>query len=253
MVNSKLSSVFSSLADSTRTDILQRLTHGPISVGEIAEAYTMSLPAVSKHLRVLEQAEMISRERRGRKLYVQLTPSAINIATDYLEQYKVVLSTRLESFRDYVNGAKTINFADKKNDNANKQQELTTSIALDGTPERIWSMYTDPVHMAHWSPPLGTHLIHCENRVMVGGVWKLIVQNKLGAEFGISGIYDEVSYASKLIFTDGLGEPTQPRPEAHITITFEALPNNKTLLTRKSIATREVHQLNAAWFAAMSQ
>lgn len=252
MVKSNLHSIFSSLADSTRADILHRLTHGPLSVSDIAKFYPMSLPAVSKHLRILEQSGMIYRERRGRKLYVQLNPNAVNVASNYLEQYRAVLSTRLESFSNYVQGTPPA-LSDNQDSLTDVQQELTTSKVLSQPPEVIWQKYTDPVHMAQWSPPSGTHVVHCENRVVVGGVWKLVVQNRAGAEFGISGKYHEVEYPKKLVFTDGIGDSETPRPEALITVTFEEIQKNKTLLTRKSIATPQVHQLNAAWFAAMSK
>jgi uncharacterized protein YndB with AHSA1/START domain/DNA-binding transcriptional ArsR family regulator len=252
MVKSNLHSVFNSLADSTRADILQRLTQGSLSVGDIAKLYPMSLPAVSKHLRILEQSGMITRERRGRKQYVQLSPNAINAASDYLEQYRTVLNTRLESFSNYVQGIQPITPNQEEKGGTKNQQEVTTSCILSQSPEVVWQKYTDPIHMAQWSPPSGTHVVHCENRVVVGGIWKLIVQNTASVEFGISGKYREVEHAKKLVFTDGIGDPEAPRPEAVITVTFEELQKNKTLLTRKSVATPEVHQLNAAWFAAMS-
>lgn len=252
MVKSNIHGVFNSLADSTRADILQRLSNGSLSVGDIAKLYPMSLPAISKHLRILEQSGMITRERRGRRQYIQLRPNSINAASDYLEQYRSVLNTRLESFSNYVQGIQPAT-SNKKDQGATKnQQEVTTTCMLSQSPEVIWQKYTDPVHMAQWSPPAGTQVVHCENRVVVGGTWKLVVQNRAGAEFGISGKYVEVDYPKKLVFTDGIGDPETPRPEALITVTFEEVQKNKTLLTRKSIATQEVHQLNAAWFEAMS-
>jgi uncharacterized protein YndB with AHSA1/START domain/DNA-binding transcriptional ArsR family regulator len=253
MVKSNLHSIFGSLADSTRADILHQLTQGPLSVGDIAKLYPMSLPAVSKHLRILERSGMITRERRGRKQYVQLTPNAINDASDYLEQYKAVLNTRLESFSNYVQGIQPIPTLNKEEkETTNKQQVVTTSCIIPQSPELVWQKYTDPVHMGQWSPPSGTHVVHCENRVVLGGIWKLAVQNSSGAEFCISGTYHDVEYSKKLVFTDGIGEPATPRPEAYVVITFEKLPGNKTLLTRRSTAPTEVHQLNAAWFTAMS-
>jgi DNA-binding transcriptional ArsR family regulator len=66
MNEAKLDAVFSALGDPTRRHILIRLASGPASVSELAEPFAMTLPAVSKHLRVLERAGLLRREREGR-------------------------------------------------------------------------------------------------------------------------------------------------------------------------------------------
>lgn len=84
----QLSTVFGALADPTRRAILQRLTEGDASVAELAEPFDMSQPAVSKHLKVLEGAGLISRSRVATARYSHLEAEALKEAVEYMERYK---------------------------------------------------------------------------------------------------------------------------------------------------------------------
>ena len=80
-----LDSTFAALADPTRRAILARLAVGEASVGELAAPFAMSQPAVSKHLRVLERAGLISRGRNAQRRPCRLEVPALRVATDWLE------------------------------------------------------------------------------------------------------------------------------------------------------------------------
>jgi DNA-binding transcriptional ArsR family regulator len=84
----QLSSVFAALADPTRRAILGRLTTGDASVSELAEPFAMSQPAVSKHLRVLETAGLISRSRIATSRYSHLEAEPLKEANDWMQTYK---------------------------------------------------------------------------------------------------------------------------------------------------------------------
>lgn len=84
----QLSTVFAALADPTRRALLQRLTTGDASVAELAEPFTMSQPAISKHLKVLETAGLISRSRKATARYSHLEAEPLKEATEYMERYK---------------------------------------------------------------------------------------------------------------------------------------------------------------------
>ncbi|MBI3451342.1 MAG: winged helix-turn-helix transcriptional regulator [Rhodospirillales bacterium] len=85
---SHLDSTFAALADPTRRAILARLTLGEASVGEIAEPFAMSLPAVSKHLKVLETAGLLKRERDGRVLRCRLDAAPIAGIASWIEDFR---------------------------------------------------------------------------------------------------------------------------------------------------------------------
>jgi DNA-binding transcriptional ArsR family regulator len=97
-----LSPVFSALADPTRRAILAHLALGETSVGELAEPFAMSLPAVSKHLNVLETAGLIRRERQGRLRRCRLTPARLKEAADWIGDYRRFWEAQLDSLARYL-------------------------------------------------------------------------------------------------------------------------------------------------------
>ena len=97
-----LDSIFSSLADPTRRDILRRVTNEELTIGEIARPYALTFAAVSKHLQVLERAKLITKRRRGKEQMVQLAPRALADASEYLEWYRQFMESRLDSLENYL-------------------------------------------------------------------------------------------------------------------------------------------------------
>jgi DNA-binding transcriptional ArsR family regulator len=88
MTGDRLDAVFGALADPTRRAILARLAEGDANVGELAAPFTMSQPAISRHLKVLEQAGLISRQRRATARLSHLEPEPLREATDWLARYR---------------------------------------------------------------------------------------------------------------------------------------------------------------------
>jgi DNA-binding transcriptional ArsR family regulator len=84
----ELTAVFSALADPTRRSILMRLMAGDASVAELAEPFAMSQPAVSKHLKVLERAGLISRNRVATSRYSHLEAQPLRDANEWMQKYK---------------------------------------------------------------------------------------------------------------------------------------------------------------------
>ena len=84
----QLSRVFAALADPTRRDIVARLAVGDASVGQLAAPYAMSVQAVSKHLRVLEEAGLVSRRREAQRRPVHLEVEAFDLMTTWIERYR---------------------------------------------------------------------------------------------------------------------------------------------------------------------
>lgn len=97
-----LDSTFSALADPTRRDILQRLTDAQLSVGEIAKYYDLTFAAISKHLKVLERARLIVKRRKGKQQMVSLAPQPLADAAGYLEWYRNLWESRLDSLEQYL-------------------------------------------------------------------------------------------------------------------------------------------------------
>jgi DNA-binding transcriptional ArsR family regulator len=85
----RLSMVFAALADPTRRAIIARLAEGDATVTELAEPFSISLPAISRHLKVLERAGLISRSRSGQWRSSTLEAAALKEATDWMERYRI--------------------------------------------------------------------------------------------------------------------------------------------------------------------
>jgi DNA-binding transcriptional ArsR family regulator len=99
-----LDAVFHALADSTRRAILRDITRREMTVGEIAQPYSMSLAAVSKHLDVLERATLIRRERRGACRMVRLNPKPLQSAQQWLDFYEQFWNANLDRLQDLLEG-----------------------------------------------------------------------------------------------------------------------------------------------------
>jgi DNA-binding transcriptional ArsR family regulator len=90
------------LADPTRRAILERLARDAASVGELAAPFDISLPAVSRHLKVLEQARLIRREKVAQWRRCRLDPAALKLATDWLAQYRRFWEEQLDGLAAYL-------------------------------------------------------------------------------------------------------------------------------------------------------
>jgi DNA-binding transcriptional ArsR family regulator len=98
----RLTSTFSALADPTRRAILARLASGEASVTELAAPFEMSLPAISKHLKVLERAGLITRGRDAQWRPCRLEPRPLKSAADWLEHYRVFWEQSLDRLEGYL-------------------------------------------------------------------------------------------------------------------------------------------------------
>ena len=99
---SQLDSVFHALSDTTRRAILARLANGEVQVTELAEPFDMSLPAISKHLGVLEKAGLLHRHKDGRIRRCQLTAGPLENAADWVNVYRQVWEIQLDSLAKYL-------------------------------------------------------------------------------------------------------------------------------------------------------
>src|ERR1700727_2205965 len=102
----RLSNTFAALADPTRRAILARLASGDASVSELAKPFEMSLPAVSKHLRVLERAGLITRGRDAQWRPCRLEVGPLKEVADFAAQYRALWEKRLDRFEAYVHALK---------------------------------------------------------------------------------------------------------------------------------------------------
>ena len=97
-----LDATFAALADSTRRQILATLSKGPARVTDLAEPFPISLPAISRHLRVLEQAGLLKRVRQGREHRLKLRAAPLRAAVQWMEQYERFWEGSLDSLARFL-------------------------------------------------------------------------------------------------------------------------------------------------------
>src|SRR5678816_2399437 len=103
----RLSTTLSALADPTRRAILARLATGEATVNQLAEPFDISLPAISRHLKVLQKAGLISQGREAQWRPCRITPAPLEEVADYVEEYRALWEKKLDRLEDYLSGLQT--------------------------------------------------------------------------------------------------------------------------------------------------
>jgi DNA-binding transcriptional ArsR family regulator len=106
MNTDQLSSTFAALADPTRRAILAKLALGECSVTELAEPFEMSMPAISKHLRVLEKAGLIARRREAQWRPCRLEPAPLKEVAEWADRYRAIWEQRFDRLDAYLHELK---------------------------------------------------------------------------------------------------------------------------------------------------
>lgn len=97
-----LSLLFAALADPTRREILSRLSHGPASVGEVAAPFTMSAPAISQHLKVLERAGLVTRTVQAQWRTLSFEPAPLETVSAWVEEQRREWGLRLDALEKHL-------------------------------------------------------------------------------------------------------------------------------------------------------
>ncbi len=108
MAPDRLSVIFSALADPTRRAILARLSDGDATVSELAEPFSISLPAISRHLKVLEHAGLISRSRSAQWRSSSLNAGSLREVTDWMEPYRKFWDTSFDRLDAHLKRMKAV-------------------------------------------------------------------------------------------------------------------------------------------------
>jgi len=99
---SALDRSFSALSDPTRRDILERLAHGPATITELAQPFDMSLPGLMKHVRILEQAQLVTTQKQGRTRQCQLGSEHLDDAARWIQTHQRRWERRLDRLGTYL-------------------------------------------------------------------------------------------------------------------------------------------------------
>jgi len=105
--------VFQAIADPVRRDIIKLLAEQALTVNAVAEKFDVSRPAISKHLKILEECEIVTINKQGRERFCQIQPGKLIPAFLWIEQYRNLWEEKLDSFEQYLNELQTKNKKDE--------------------------------------------------------------------------------------------------------------------------------------------
>jgi DNA-binding transcriptional ArsR family regulator len=129
-----LNAVFAALADPTRRKVLRDLEQGNLSVGELAQPHGMSLPGFMKHLRVLEDAGLVTRAKDGRVVNLAIAPEPMQEAAMWLSRYEKFWSARLDALGRYLYRQEELNPPWKEAQHKASREKERPSISRGTTP-----------------------------------------------------------------------------------------------------------------------
>jgi len=194
-----LTPVFSALADPTRRAILERLAQRESSVTELAEPFDVSLPAISKQLRVLENAGLLTREKEGRVHRCRLAPEPLRSAADWIAYYQGFWEKQLNALAEFLNESVTQEKPWPKNQRTQRQHYKSKRSSR----RRGRRFLTDPEKLTRWlcraSARHSTKLLELD--VRAGGHYRLEVTTPEEGSRIVSGTYREVKIPERLVFT----------------------------------------------------
>jgi uncharacterized protein YndB with AHSA1/START domain/DNA-binding transcriptional ArsR family regulator len=229
MTTDTLPRVFAALADPTRRDMVARLSEGDAAVSQLAEPYRMTLQAVYKHLRVLEDAGLVSRTPGPQPRSVHLEVEVFDQIDTWIERFRrrveqryrrldAVLTSMKETDMNRI--TETVIEADPRLPVIRMTRDFTA------TPEQLFRAHTDPVLFAQWIGPdaMATRIEHWD--ATTGGSWRY-VSVRDGTEYGFRGCFHEVR-PDRIVQTFTF--EGDPEGVALTTLWFEDLGDDRTRL-----------------------
>jgi uncharacterized protein YndB with AHSA1/START domain/DNA-binding transcriptional ArsR family regulator len=200
----QLTRTFAALADPTRRAILGRLAEGEATVNELAEPFPISVQAVSKHLKVLERAGLITRGRTAQLRPSRLQAAPLKDAVDWLEEYRAFWEGSFDRLQARLQATeKGPPMAEASTPGA-AAEGITITRVFDAPRERVWKEWTEPERFADWfggseaEVPVSTVSMD----VREGGAWRATMFAGPGRrKIQWKGAYREVVAPERLVFT----------------------------------------------------
>ncbi len=235
-----LSQTFAALADPTRRNILAQLSKGEANVSDLAKPFLkdMSLPAVTKHLKVLEKAGLITKSREAQWRPCKLNGEAFKDVADWMEEYRMYWEEsfdRLDAYLKTVTKKKKVK--GKKMATKTKSNEIKITRIYDAPVQVVWDAWTDPEQVAKWWGPRGFTLTTHSKDIRAGGSWKYTMHGPDGVDYPNDIKYFEVEKCAKLVYDHG-GNNDQP-PLFRVTVLFSEVKGKTKMEMSMALETPE--------------
>ncbi len=203
---SSVDRTFAALADPTRRNVLERLGTGGATITELAQPVGITLTGMKKHVRLLEQAGLVTTEKIGRTRHCRLGPRRLDDVAEWVGVYRGMLDERLDRF-----GALIERLQKGDTVTTTQQQPGTTGITtpgdreirvervFDAPRERVYAAFNDPALIPEWWGPEPVRVDAMD--VRPGGTWRYVSTTAVGAESGFRGTYREVTPPQRIVRT----------------------------------------------------
>lgn len=246
-----LSRAFAALADPTRRAILERLRAGEAGVVELAAASTLTQPAITKHLKVLERAGLIGRARDGQRRPARLQLEGLAPVDDWLRRAHAEWSDRLDRLEAHLaaHPKQTLRRRTPMPETrpaldvraATPTRQLVIERTLNASPERVFDAFTDPKQLKKWWWPEGFTCPAAEVDLRVGGKYRLAMEwpdsTPAEAQFShyLGGEYYEIDRPHRLVMSGrALNDEQGELFATLIELTLEARDGGTALTMRQS-------------------
>jgi len=220
-----LDDVFAALAHPIRRAIIERLAEGECTVGELAEPHDVSLPAISQHLRALEEVGLLEQTHTGRVRRCALKAAPLSAAFSWIVQYRIFWEDMLDDI-----GKKVERRGRTMTETKTKTRTTTGTVRLNrifnAPRERVFNAFLDADAMAKWLPPNGytAHVYKLEPKV--GGNYRMSFSSldKKDTHF-FGGKFLEIKPNERLRYTDKFeSDDPEMQGEITVTVTFKDVP-----------------------------
>ena len=221
----RLDDVFAALAHPIRRAIIERLAEGECTVGELAEPHDVSLPAISQHLRALEEVGLLEQTHTGRVRRCALKAAPLSAAFSWIVQYRIFWEDMLDDI-----GKKVERRGRPMTETKTKTRTTTGTVRLSrifkAPRERVFNAFLDADAMAKWLPPNGytAHVYKLEPKV--GGNYRMSFSSldKKDTHF-FGGKFLEIKPNERLRYTDKFeSDDPEMQGEITVTVTFKDVP-----------------------------
>ncbi len=192
--------VFQAIADPVRREIIGLLAKETLTVNAVAEQFDLTRPAISKHLKILNECGVISITKQGRERYCEIEAKTLVPAFMWLDQFRNLWEDRFDALEDYLIQLQTNNKTMSMSTmDAAKDRTLTIERTFSAPVKLVWEAWADAKHVANWWGPKGMKVEVLEHDFRVGGKWKYKMEMPNGGEFVSEGQYSEIVEMEKIV------------------------------------------------------
>jgi uncharacterized protein YndB with AHSA1/START domain len=224
---------FRALAHPLRRDIVERLSGGPANVAEVTRGFDVSKPTISRHLRMLEEAGLVSRVIVGRNHRLELDPRTLADTADWIETQRARWERLFDVVGEYLEERKDLGMTD------GHEFELRIERTFDASAEEVFDAWTNPEILRRWfhaGPNWNTPTAEVDLRV--GGKVRVAMREPDGTEHAMGGEYTLVDRPRRLAMTWTFDD--WPEKQQLIELEFTERDGRTTVvLTNSGIATEQ--------------